>query len=371
MVPAGSKPRQARLLEGEIQFERPVFECPRCRRSLAPVDQELGLEAHGQMSRSVRKKVAYAAAHASFAGACKDLLHQAELSVSDSEIARTAETEGARLDALQREREEAYCEPVVCGRPVAKPEFSPTRLVIEADATSVLTVRGEEHKMVWCATAYDLDSVAEGDGGKHTQVLCRRYSASSGDLEDFEGRFDALGNRMGARGAEQIAFLADGQECLWTMASERLSANTIPIQDIMHVAGHLADLAKALHGPGTEATALDEPWKEDLLNSEVQSLIAELVELRPSVTGHTRECLDSKIRYLETGKHRMDYARYRREGWPIGSGMAEGTCKNLIKERYNKTGARWKRARIHHVLALRLSIFNDEWEADWEHAVTA
>jgi hypothetical protein len=28
-------------------------------------------------------------------------------------------------------------------------------------------------------------------------------------------------------------------------------------------------------------------------------------------------------------------------------------------------GARWKRERIPEVLALRLSMFNEEWEADW------
>jgi hypothetical protein len=62
----------------------------------------------------------------------------------------------------------------------------------------------------------------------------------------------------------------------------------------------------------------------------------------------------------------MDYARFRREGWPVGSGAVEGTCKHLIKERYNVTGARWKRKNIPNVLALRLSIFNDEWETNWK-----
>jgi len=41
------------------------------------------------------------------------------------------------------------------------------------------------------------------------------------------------------------------------------------------------------------------------------------------------------------------------------------TSKHLVKERYNLTGARWKRDNIRFVLALRLSIFNEEWDEDW------
>ena len=36
----------------------------------------------------------------------------------------------------------------------------------------------------------------------------------------------------------------------------------------------------------------------------------------------------------------MDYARFEREGWPIGSGAVEATCKHLVKERFCVTGAR-------------------------------
>lgn len=67
----------------------------------------------------------------------------------------------------------------------------------------------------------------------------------------------------------------------------------------------------------------------------------------------------------------MDYARYCREGWPIGSGAIEGTCKHLVKERFGVTGARWKRERIRDVLALRLSMYNERWGEDWALAQAA
>jgi hypothetical protein len=63
----------------------------------------------------------------------------------------------------------------------------------------------------------------------------------------------------------------------------------------------------------------------------------------------------------------MDYVRYESEGLIIGSGAVEGTCKHLVKQRFNLTGARWKRNRIKYVLSLRLSLFNEEWEEDWSN----
>jgi hypothetical protein len=72
------------------------------------------------------------------------------------------------------------------------------------------------------------------------------------------------------------------------------------------------------------------------------------------------------MNYLEAGRARMDYARFEREGWPIGSGAIEATCKHLVKERFCVTGARWRRGNIPKMLALRIAIFNQEWKEYWE-----
>jgi hypothetical protein len=44
------------------------------------------------------------------------------------------------------------------------------------------------------------------------------------------------------------------------------------------------------------------------------------------------------LHYLESGKHRMDYQRYEQEGWPIGSGAIEATCKHLVKTALGRDG---------------------------------
>ena len=98
--------------------------------------------------------------------------------------------------------------------------------------------------------------------------------------------------------------------------------------------------------------------------SRLDELPADLRKRRDALRGKRRGKLESEIGYPESGRERMDYARYRAEGWLVGSGAVEGTCKHLVKRRYNMTGARWKRANIPWVLALRPAIFNGEWDAD-------
>ncbi len=172
----------------------------------------------------------------------------------------------------------------------------------------------------------------------------RRTTASGVSGEDFTERLRALGDRMAAQRAQAVAFVADGAPCLWAMAREVLPKNTVLIQDYWHVCEHLWAAAVLVHPrDGERARQLAGELKSMLWNGQVQELINRLRQSLKGMRGERRKRLEGEIRYLENGGERMDYPRYRAEGWVVGSGAVEGTCKHLVKERYNVTGARWKR----------------------------
>ena len=58
----------------------------------------------------------------------------------------------------------------------------------------------------------------------------------------------------------------------------------------------------------------------------------------------------------------MDYAEYLRRGWPIGTGVIEGTCRHLVKDRMELSGMRWTIAGAGALLALRSVNENGDWE---------
>lgn len=138
---------------------------------------------------------------------------------------------------------------------------------------------------------------------------------------------------------------------------------TVFIQDFWHVCERLAKLAQLLFPEAWEKTF--EEWKKWLRTSKLGRLLRTLRSLHTQRRGKTREAVAQELGYVERGRHRMDYARYEKEGWLIGSGAVEGTCKHLIKSRFGVTGARWRRKNIHKILALRLAIFNNEWDQYW------
>jgi hypothetical protein len=48
-------------------------------------------------------------------------------------------------------------------------------------------------------------------------------------------------------------------------------------------------------------------------------------------------------------------------GYPIGSGAAEGTCRNLVKDRLELSGMKWEHAGAQSMIYLRALYLNDEW----------
>ena len=61
----------------------------------------------------------------------------------------------------------------------------------------------------------------------------------------------------------------------------------------------------------------------------------------------------------------MDYAKYRQDNMPIGSGVTEAACKTTIKQRLCRSGMRWKNKGSSIILALRSMIQSERWDNFW------
>ena len=80
-----------------------------------------------------------------------------------------------------------------------------------------------------------------------------------------------------------------------------------------------------------------------------------------AVTKEKREIIQAAITYFQNNYDHMHYEQYLAAGYPIGSGVAEGACRHLVKDRMELTGMRWERPGAQAMLHLRAIYLNGEW----------
>lgn len=80
-----------------------------------------------------------------------------------------------------------------------------------------------------------------------------------------------------------------------------------------------------------------------------------------------RAGVDKAVGYLRAKLPYLGYDIALAEGWPIATGVIEGACRHLIKDRMDITGARWGLTGAEAVLKLRAVISNGDFEAYGEY----
>ena len=78
-----------------------------------------------------------------------------------------------------------------------------------------------------------------------------------------------------------------------------------------------------------------------------------------------RAAVDACATYLLNKRPYLDYPTALARGWPIATGVIEGACRHLVKDRMDLTGARWGLESAEAVLRLRAVIANGDFEAYW------
>jgi len=74
--------------------------------------------------------------------------------------------------------------------------------------------------------------------------------------------------------------------------------------------------------------------------------------------------------YLTNKARYLDYPTALKEGWPIATGVIEGACRHLVKDRMDLTGARWGLDGAEAVLKLRALRSNGDFDEYWAYHLT-
>lgn len=173
--------------------------------------------------------------------------------------------------------------------------------------------------------------------------------------------------RMGPQILAQVA-LTDGAEALQEQMLAHFPAHTL-VLDIIHATEYLWDAATALLGERHPArTAWVRTRLEQVLSGATATVIAELEEVAqaPEWTEAQRKVVRTTAGYYRRNQPYMHYDVYLAQGWPIGTGVVEGACGHLVKDRMEQAGMRWTQAGAQAVLDLRAVRLNENWDAYWQ-----
>ena len=78
-----------------------------------------------------------------------------------------------------------------------------------------------------------------------------------------------------------------------------------------------------------------------------------------------RKNADNAADYLLAKRPYLDYPTALTNGWPIATGVIEGACRHLVKDRMDLTGARWGLEGAEAVLKLRALKSNRDFDTYW------
>lgn len=140
------------------------------------------------------------------------------------------------------------------------------------------------------------------------------------------------------------------------------------ILDFFHATEHLTEAGHAMHKEGANRKKWLEQACHDLKHQRngAKHILRELHEHSKTLKAPIPENLLATITCFENNLERMNYAKYQKAGYPIGSGVTEAACKVVAKQRLSASGMRWNIDPAQHTFLLRGIICTDgRWEQFW------
>lgn len=175
------------------------------------------------------------------------------------------------------------------------------------------------------------------------------------------------------RSTQPLVRLMDGQPSLWDAADACLAESpeqeTIDILDIIHVAGYVWRAAKVFHTHKEHQEAFARERLLRILQGEVHGVIRGLRRMatQRQLAGSRRQEIATVCGYFQRHAKRMRYDEYLARGCPLATGVIEGACRHLVKDRMERSGMRWTAGQAQAMLDVRAVHQSSYWHAFHQH----
>jgi len=207
----------------------------------------------------------------------------------------------------------------------------------------------------------------------HPGPVARDKWVSASITEDIPAvigkAFDEADRRDPQRTRQRV-FLVDGNKQQITAIGDHARERGLKVPvliDFIHVAGYLGKAAAALH-PGDPVLAGQwaDGQKLRVLHGRAKAVAATLASVAAKTRANPRTRhldladMDKAVTYLENNRDHMRYDKALASGWPIATGLIEGSCRYVIEDRFGITGARWSPDGAEDILKIRAVVVNGD-----------
>lgn len=299
-----------------------------------------------------------------FREASEEVWYSCHIRIGEATLRRITHRRGAAAAAL-------VCQEVaMLEREAPEVTAHPQQLLLSADGAFVQLTSGEWREVKSIAVG---EFTTEYDPQSWTaQVKTHNlsYFSRSGGVREFERDALAELHRRGVENAQTVVAVNDGAEWIQSFLDYH-APRAVRILDFAHAASYLAQAGKAVWG---EESATFQGWFaaacHRLKHQPPQETMANLRLLQPKTKNDEQSALiDSALHYLQRRLPMLDYAHFRRRGYPIGSGSVESGHKVVVQRRLKGAGMRWAEQHLDPMLALRNLVCNGRWEEGWQQIV--
>jgi hypothetical protein len=155
-----------------------------------------------------------------------------------------------------------------------------------------------------------------------------------------------------------------------TTEAEKRNIKVHIVIDFIHVAEYVWGAAWSFFDKADPAA---EQWVAEQLTKILEGRarqVAAGIRRRATTFGYRdteRAGADKCADYLCAKAEYLAYDQALAAGWPIATGVIEGACRHLVKDRLDITGARWGLAGAEAVLTLRALISNNDFDEYWTY----
>ena len=383
---------------GPVTVSRIAYRAPGAR-NVHPADEELSLPA-GRHSHGLGKMAAAAAARGSFEQACTQVRRQTGSVLGKrqcQELTRAAAADFADFYAARRPPPDAAPGQVLVlscdgkGVMVRPGHLRPRAAQVARRAVPKQDgrlSRGEvrtRKRMAEIGAVYDITPVPRTPqdilgprpggprpDGPRAERKHLTASITAGAADVVAGVLAEAGRRDPAGQRTWIA-LADGNkdQIRWIQDSAATPNITI-ICDFIHVLEYLWQAAWSFF---PEASPDAGPWVRGHAAAILHGRATEVAEaIRDQAATTTlsktrRKTVARTTSYLQAKAPYLDYPQALAAGWPISTGVIEGACRHLVKDRMDITGARWGVPTAEAILQLRALHANGDFDTYWAYHI--